>query len=217
MPDDTSSRKSPNDRLLAKVIAAIGMRHASDADRGWFEQEFWKIEQDYLNRLPGLENEARFRDLLREFLAVAEKKRALRAQFEPFKPELERLRHLRLNNTPAPDEDAMFILTLLTDPKLLAKAELAEVSNINNYLAVADDYKKDPVRRLVIEPFLALLRDEGVISEDMVALRELPLSRMVETFLDFVGVPPARRRTNLRVVVQYIRNIEKRPARRPKA
>jgi hypothetical protein len=208
------SRPDAPDAALARVIAAMGLADVDEAERTWFENELRKIKQDYLNRLRGIEEEANFRILLRKFLVNADARSKLRSRLAPFAAELARTRQLRLNNTPTPDEESIFILSLLTDPRLLAKAEQAETDNILTYLSTSEDYKKDPIRKLVAEPFLALLRDEGVIGEDMSSSRELPLNAMMASFLDFVGIPRSRHPTNIRVIVAHVRGLEKRPRRR---
>ena len=67
----------------------------------------------------------------------------------------------------------------------------------------------------MIEPLLAMLRDEGVISEDMVAPRELPLIRMVQACLDYLGIDRKRCPAKLTDIANYIKSLEKRPAKHP--
>jgi hypothetical protein len=121
------------------------------------------------------------------------------------------------NATPTSDDESRLILSVLTKPEIIERAERAEEEDIRTFLEMATDYRKGAVRKLAIEPFLVLLRNVGVISEDVVATRELPLNRMVKALLDYLGVDPRRRPTSLRTIVHDIkRDFPKRPAQRPK-
>ena len=203
--------KDNSEELLQRLIAAIGKDAAGDAERAWFEERFRTLKRDYQKRLPGFGSEVEHRDLLRKFLANADERRELRRQLAAFKHELARIRRIRLDAIE--DDDSRLILTMLTDPEIIARAEETEEGDIKIFLDNADDYRKGPIRKLAIEPFLVFLQNE-----DVVPSRELPLYHMVKALLDFLGVDPRRRPTDpgIRSIAHDVkRRFEKRPARHP--
>ena len=203
-----------DDELLARLIAAIGKTDAPAAERAWFEHTLRLLKDGTLKRLPAYESDVDFRDLFQKFIATGEKRRDLRRQFSAMQYELWRIRLLLLKDMPT-DNEGRSKTTWLTNPETVEQIERAEEKAMEVFLEHATDYRKDPVRKLAIEPFIVLLRDEGVISEDLTAPRELPLNRMVDALLDYLGVK--RRPTSIRPVVHDIkRDFPRRPSRRPK-
>ena len=226
MPDGMSSRNPPDDKLLlAELIAAIGKTGAGKAERAWFEDRFRTLKQNYQNRLPAYERGAEFRNVMRRFLANAEERNELRRLMEAFTPELTHARHVRLRHASEEALDALRkqgpgVLGEFTDPKAIALAEHYEEIDIRTRLEFSDDYRKDPVRVLILEPALMLLRNEDVLSEEMEAPYGLPLAHMVDALLDYLGIPRKRRppKSSIRTITLDLRrDFEKRPSQRPRS
>ena len=215
MPDNTFTREPPNDRLLAAAITAIGKSTVGPAQRTWFENWFLTLNLDVLKRLPELEaDDVTFRQVMRKVLAHTEAGCDLWRLRGPFEPEIARAKYIR-HNIEKMDAGTRKNMETLNDPGIRAQVERIEADDIKFLLENSDDYRKEPLRKVVIEPLLAMLRDEGIISEEMIAPRELPLTRMVEACLDYLGIDQARRPTKLTASINYIKSLAKRPARHP--
>jgi hypothetical protein len=214
MPDVIPIRKIPDDPMLARLIAAIGKEHAGDAERTWFEDRFRALKGDFEARLPGFEADGKRRKLLRRFLDNAAERRRLREQLAPFRHDLARIRHIKLAGCP---KDTRDVLGLLMDPDIIALAEQAEEKDFGIFLELSDDYRKGPIRKLAIEPFLVMLRNE-----DVEPTRERPLIRMVEALLDYLDIDPKRHprptKSGIETTIREAkRDFEKRPAQHPEA
>jgi hypothetical protein len=203
--------------LLARLIVAVGLGDAGDATRTWFENWFRAHKRDVESRLPGFEANVARRELMRKFLDNTAERRRLREQLAPFRSELARIRRIKLNAmSDLPVED-QHILVALADPSVIAGAEQNEVEDIKVFLDISDDYRKGPIRKLVLEPFLVMLRNE-----DVEPTRERPLIRMVDALLDYLDIDPKRHPRPTKSGIETIirgakRDFEKRPAQHPEA
>ena len=128
LPDCTSTAK-PEDKSLARLIAAIGKTGA--AERTWFEGWFRALKRDVLNRLPAFEAEGEHRELLRKFQDNTAERRRLREQLAPFRHELARIRYFKLEGCP---EETRDVMRLLTDPDIVARIERSEEKDIGIFL-----------------------------------------------------------------------------------
>ena len=91
----------------------------------------------------------------------------------------------------------------LTDPERIKKADETEDMSIRHYIERSADYRKAPLRKFLIEPFLITMHCHGVVASP----RELPLSHMTDALFDWVGVEKKCRPTNsgVRTVARYIK------------
>jgi hypothetical protein len=79
----------------------------------------------------------------------------------------------------------------LSDPKLVGEVAAIEIENIQHLLdSDAAEFKKRPLRRLLLEPFFRVLHIHDVIWS-----RKLPLTEMMDALFDFVGLERSRRPT----------------------
>lgn len=215
----SDSIEPPNEKLLARLIAAIGKADAPEAERAWFEEQFRLIRFDVLAGLPRFETDEPYRELLRKFLANSAERQELRARLRPFEYELIRIRILWMDvhGISGKHRDA---ITMLTDPDFIRQVEGAEETIVRLALETSGDFRKGALRKLAIEPFLVLLRNEDVLGEDMSAPRELPLSRMVDALLSWLGLDPRLHpwptESGIRTIASECRrDFGRRPSRRP--
>jgi hypothetical protein len=200
--------RSPHDLLLDDLLVALGV---GASETFWFILELEKIESAWLARRE-VPNVGQYRKELRRYRAITAKRRELREQFPPFVREaIEMAAWLRAN----PNVEEIELRALLQDPRYIDPAAIGKISeeeaedrDIQFLINSTGDYRKRQVRKLVVEPFLLLLKEFGVVSHP----KRLPLSRMMHAFFDWLGIEQALRPTDsgIRTIERDLRKRDQR-------
>ena len=134
------------------------------------------------------------RKLVIRYRAALEKLLTLSKKIGPdfFATEIEKAGWAQAN----PDADEMTLNMLVEehgDGRNIVDRLTTHALNIDHWLKTSgDDYRKRVVRKRVVEPFLRLMMEHGIITRR----KQLPRTRMFEALFDWVGVDSRFRLSN---------------------
>jgi hypothetical protein len=185
---NSTGSQSPRD-ALGDLLASIGKADASNFERYPLENELLEIANAWSTWREAL-NVGPYRKVLRGLRANTAKRRKLRQQLGPLREAIEMAGWLRQN--PGVDENRLRAARH-DNPENIDPAEIEEREDqdIAFLIDSGSGYRKRQVRTLAVEPFLRFLK-----KHDIVPSRQLPRSRMMRVWFDWVGVDKRLRPTD---------------------
>ena len=187
------------DVLLEQLLFVMGKGDASAAERAKLARELRLLKALYEQQIrrittveSGRETIDHKRELLQKLYAKKAEVRDLRNQLGDRGEDIHSAGTFRMHEANLPLEEFMEQIRL-ANSRTLEKLEEIEALNIK-YLLDSDaaKYKKSPLRRLLIEPFLVYLHFAGVVPHR----HKLPLSRIMGAMFDWVDIDRKRRPTS---------------------
>jgi hypothetical protein len=189
-----------SDLLLERLLATMGKADAAEAERTNLNSWLRSIKTGYevqTDRITSINNGQKVidpkRELLQKLLAILFEASELRKQLGERKKDIQKAGALCVAKAkPRLPMDEFKRRVALSDPKLVDEVAAIEAENIQHLLDTElTEYRKPPLRRLLIEPFLSILHRHDVVPSS----RNLPLNHMMNALFDFVGLEQTRRPT----------------------
>jgi hypothetical protein len=193
-PDMTKHRPPPSkaagrERQFEKLLAATGIAELNPFLRAGLEGNLRQIEGEYARRAAQLSKQPN-RKLVRSYRAGVMKQLSLCKKVGPdFLAEIEEAGWSRQN----PNADVGHLHMVMTDwmtEHSHERADLiavltAHVLDIDHWLkTTGETYKKRYVRKLVVEPFLQLIAEQGITT----SRKDRPRYGMVQALFEWIGI-----------------------------
>jgi hypothetical protein len=190
----TKHRPSPSkavgrEQQFEKLLAAIGMAELNPFSRAGLTENLEQIEREYARRIVQLSKQPN-RKLVRRYRAAVTKLLLLSKKVGPdFLAEIEEAGWSRHN----PNADVGHLHMVMTEWMTehgheqlnLGTVLTAHGLDIDHWLkTTGETYKKRYVRKLVVEPFLQLIAEQGITT----SRKDLPRYGMVQALFEWIGI-----------------------------
>lgn len=193
----TPSKAVGPEEQFEKLLAATGIAELNPFLRAGLAGDLERIEREYARRVAQLSKQPN-RKLVRRYRAAVAKLLSLSKKVGPdFLAEIEEAGWSRVN--PGADLGHLHMVTTEWMAEHghksldLVAVLTAHGLDIDHWLkTTGETYKKRYVRKLVVEPFLQLIAEQGITT----SRKQLPRKRMFDALFDWVGVEKKFRPTS---------------------